>query len=122
MPKLFTAADASTHLGGGPHAALSTPISSDPLATDAELSEDHPGRKLNAGERKGLYVLAGVLAGVLGLGALTNPNVKKAARKAEREAEKLARDGKAKAEALLEKGKSKGEKAVETVKEKTVGK
>jgi hypothetical protein len=111
VPKLFTAADPSTHLGGGPSAALSTPISADPMKTDAvvEAGADHPGRKLNADERRGLYVLAGILAAGLGLGSLTNPKVRKAAKKLERDAERLAREGKDKAERLAHEGKDKAE-------------
>lgn len=111
VAKLFTAADPSTHLGGGPSAALETPISADPMKTDAvvEGGADHPGRKLNADERKGLYVLAGILAAGLGLSSLTNPKVRKAAKKLEKDAERLAHDGKQKVERLAHEGKDKAE-------------
>lgn len=119
VQKLFTAADASTHLGGGPQAHLSSGVSSDPLSLDSELSDDNPSRKLNEGERRGLYVLAGIFAGATLLGGVVNPSkIKRAAK----EGEKLVEEGKDKAKGLIKEGKTKGKEAVEAVKEKTVGK
>ncbi|BGO99968.1 hypothetical protein NBRC10513v2_001405 [Rhodotorula toruloides] len=88
MPSISTAAHPSTMPGGGP----SSNVTGEDVLADSETSsaangghgghgghgKEHKGRDrpLNEQEKRGLYVLAGIVAGGLGLSTITAPRRK----------------------------------------------